>query len=156
MEINHVGINVGDLEAAVRWYHDVFGFEVLVEAGTHTLEGAAGQRRRDVFGPRWREMKLAHLSTPGGTGIELFQFVEPAYVAPEDPFEYWRQGIFHVCFTVDDLGASLDTLTSHGGTVRTLIHEIRPGTRVAYCEDPWGTIIELSSGTYAQIVGTAH
>jgi catechol 2,3-dioxygenase-like lactoylglutathione lyase family enzyme len=153
VEINHVGINVGDLDAAVVWYHDVFGFEVLVGVGTHTLDTPAGERRRDVFGPRWREMKLAHLATPSGVGIELFQFVDPAYIAPEDPFEYWRQGIFHVCFTVDDLEASLERLRAAGGIVRTQVHQIRPGTAVAYCEDPWGTIIELSSGTYRQIVG---
>jgi catechol 2,3-dioxygenase-like lactoylglutathione lyase family enzyme len=100
-------------------------------------------------------MRLAHLSAPSGVGIELFQFIDPPNTAPENPFEYWRQGIFHVCFTVDDLEASIERLTAAGGVLRTQIHEIRPGTRVAYCQDPWGTIIELSTGAYAQITGTA-
>lgn len=152
--VNHIGINVGDLDAAVTWYQKVFGFTVLVDVGTHTLDTSNGERRKDVFGPEWRAMKLAHLATPDGVGIELFQFLDPAYVASEDSFEYWRQGIFHVCFTVDDLSDSLALLTEAGGKVRTQVHQIRPGTAVAYCEDPWGTIIELSSGTYGQIVGT--
>jgi catechol 2,3-dioxygenase-like lactoylglutathione lyase family enzyme len=156
MEMNHVGIHVPDIEAAVQWYRDVFDVRVLEGVGTHTLATAGGERRRNVFGPRWREMKLAHLALPSGVGVELFQFVDPAPQSAAEPFEYWRQGIFHVCFTVDDLGVALRRLSEHGGRVRTEVHEIRPGTSIAYCEDPWGTIIELSSGTYSQIVGVAE
>jgi catechol 2,3-dioxygenase-like lactoylglutathione lyase family enzyme len=155
MEINHVGITVGDLDRAVPWYRDVLGFTVLVEPGTHTLSSANGDRRKDVFGPRWREMRLAHLATPGGIGVELFQFVDPPAEAQADPFEYWRHGIFHLCVTVEDLEDALDRLRANGGIVRTEIHTVRPGTRVVYCEDPWGTILELSSGSYALITGTA-
>jgi catechol 2,3-dioxygenase-like lactoylglutathione lyase family enzyme len=156
MEINHVGISVGDIDRAVEWYRDVLGFEVLVEAGTHTLSTANGERRKDVFGPRWREMRLAHLATPSGIGVELFQFVDPPSTPVEDPFEYWRHGIFHLCVTVEDLESTLGLLRAADGVVRTEIHTVRPGTRVVYCEDPWGTIIELSSGTYPQITGTAE
>lgn len=152
MEMNHVGIHVADIDAAVDWYREVFGLRVLEPVGTHTLETAGGERRQNVFGPQWHSMKLAHLATESGVGIELFQFIEPATVEAA-PFEYWRPGIFHVCFTVDDLAAALQRLRDHGGRVRTEVHAIRPGTSIAYCEDPWGTIIELSSGSYGHIVG---
>jgi len=155
VEINHVGITVGDLDRAVSWYRDVLGFAVLVEPGTHTLSTPNGDRRSDVFGPRWGGMRLAHLATRSGVGVELFQFIEPATIAPEAAFEYWRQGLFHLCVTVDDLDDTVARLKDAGGVVRSDIHTVRPGTRVVYCEDPWGTVIELSSGSYAEITGTA-
>jgi catechol 2,3-dioxygenase-like lactoylglutathione lyase family enzyme len=153
-ELNHVGITVGDLDAAVRLYEAVFNLEVLVQPQLATLETAAGERRRDVFGPRWGAMRIAHLATrDGGIGIELFEFLEPATVAPEIGFEYWRRGISHLCFTVEDLEGSIEKLVSFGGRKRSQIHTVWPGTRICYCEDPWGVVIELSSRDYHHIVG---
>lgn len=154
IEVNHIGITVGDLDAAVTLYKAVFDLEVLVEAETATLKTAAGDRRRDVFGPRWGGMRIAHLATRGGgTGIELFEFLEPATVAPDEDFAYWRRGISHICFTVDDLEASIEKLISFGGRKRSQIHTVWPETRICYCEDPWGVVIELSSRDYHHITG---
>jgi len=81
-EVNHIGITVGDLDAAVTLYKSVFDLEVLAKPQAATLETPAGDRRRDVFGPRWGGMRIAHLATKGGRiGIELFEFIEPATVA---------------------------------------------------------------------------
>ena len=152
--LNHVGITVGDLDAAVRLYTAVFDLEVLMEPQLATLETAAGERRRDVFGPRWGAMRLAHLATrDGGIGIELFEFVEPATVAPEVDFEYWRRGVSHLCFTVADLQRTIDRLVAFGGRQRSKIHTVWPETQICYCEDPWGVVIELSSRDYHHIVG---
>lgn len=154
---DHIGITVGDLDAAVRLYTDVFDLDVLVEAQTATLATAAGDRRRDVFGPRWGAMRIAHLATRGGgIGIELFEFLEPATVAPATAFAYWERGISHICFTVDDLEAAIEKLMAFGGRQRSQIHTVWPGTRVCYCEDPWGVVIELSSRDYHHITGVRH
>ena len=153
-EVNHIGITVGDLDAAVTLYKSVFDLEVLAKPQAATLETPAGDRRRDVFGPRWGGMRIAHLATKdGGIGIELFEFVQPATVAPEVDFEYWRCGVSHFCFTVDDLEDSIDRLISFGGRKRSQIHTVWPGTRICYCEDPWGVVLELSSRDYHHIAG---
>jgi len=153
MDVNHIGITVGDLDAAVRLYTSVFNLEVLVPAQTASMKTPFGDRRRDVFGPQWGEMRIAHLATPTGVGIELFEFVEPATVKPEGEFEYWRVGISHLCLTVDDLDEAIAKLVSFGGRQRSEIHTVWPGTRICYCQDPWGVVIELSSGTYHNITG---
>ena len=152
-EINHIGLTVGDMDAAVTFYTSVFGLEVLVAPGTHTVDTYAGERRRDVFGTRWGGMKLAHLATPSGAGLELFEFIEPATILPEDGFVYWRTGVSHICFTVADIDDTISRLVKAGGRRRSEIHTVRPGTKVCYCEDPWGSVVEVSSGTYHMIVG---
>jgi catechol 2,3-dioxygenase-like lactoylglutathione lyase family enzyme len=154
IEVNHIGITVGNLEAAVTLYRSVFDLEVLVAPQTATLETAASARRRDVFGPRWGGMRVAHLATKsGGIGIELFEFTQPATISPEVGFEYWKCGVSHICFTVDDLEHSISKLTSFGGRKRSQIHTVWPGTRICYCEDPWGVVLELSSRDYHHIAG---
>jgi catechol 2,3-dioxygenase-like lactoylglutathione lyase family enzyme len=154
IEANHIGITVGDLDAAVTLYTSVFDLELLVKPQTATLATPAGDRRRDVFGPRWGGMRIAHLATKGGRiGIELFEFIEPATVASGAEFEYWRCGVSHICFTVDDLEGSISRLISFGGRKRSQIHTIWPGTRICYCEDPWGVVLELSSRDYHHIAG---
>lgn len=151
--INHLGITVGDIGAAVAFYTQVFGLRVLVAPQTHRLDTPAGERRADVFGPQWRGMKLAHLVNDEGAGFELFEFLDPASTRPAEPFDYWRQGHSHVCLTVGDLDATLALLLAQGGRQRSRIHQVNPRTRIVYCEDPWGVVIELSDGSYHRIVG---
>jgi catechol 2,3-dioxygenase-like lactoylglutathione lyase family enzyme len=152
-EINHIGLTVGDIEAAVAFYTSIFDLEVLMSPSIHTLESSASERRRDVFGERWGGMKLAHLATPSGIGIELFEFIAPATVPSEERFTYWRIGVSHICFTVADIDDTITRLVKAGGRQRSQIHSVAPGTQVCYCEDPWGAIVEVSSGTYHKIVG---
>jgi catechol 2,3-dioxygenase-like lactoylglutathione lyase family enzyme len=154
-EINHIGLTVGDINAAVTFYTSIFDLEVLMAPSIHTLDSPAGERRRDVFGQQWGGMKLAHLATPSGIGIELFEFIEPATLPAEERFAYWRIGVSHICFAVADTEDTINKLVKAGGRQRSQIHTVRPGTQVCYCEDPWGTIVEVSSGTYHMIVGKA-
>ena len=153
MEINHIGISVGDIDAAVVFYQSVFGLKIFAPPQTCNLDTPFAERRLDVFGPSWREMRLAHLATPTGIGIELFEFVRPETVTPEENFPYWRIGISHLCLTVDDLDSTIAKLIAAGGRTRSKVHVVRPGTRICYCEDPWGIVLELSSRSYSDIVG---
>ncbi|MFA5581974.1 MAG: VOC family protein [Paracoccaceae bacterium] len=154
--INHLGITVGDIHAAVAFYTSVFDLAVLVPPQFHSTDTPAAERRRDVFGPHWGGMKLAHLANDAGMGFELFEFVAPASQPAQDAFEYWRQGHSHVCLTVADLDLVLARLIKAGGKQRSQIHQVNPQTRIVYCEDPWGAVLELSTGTYHQLTGTAH
>jgi predicted enzyme related to lactoylglutathione lyase len=152
MKINHIGITVPDIQAAVRWYCETFDLTVLVEAHTASRRTPGADRRRDVFGSRWGEMKLAHLTNGDGVGFELFEFVEPAVVETDEGFDYWNVGLSHIALTVDDLEAAIERIVAGGGCARTEIHQVASGVRICYCSDPWWTTIELVTGTYTQLV----
>ena len=152
MKINHIGVTVPDIEAAIAFYTGAFGLTVLVapfDASTQT-EGA--ERRHDVFGAQWKHMKLAHLANADGVGFEIFEFVKPPVRVREEGFDYWNTGVSHIALTVDDLEGTISRIAELGGRARSGIHELPSGARVCYCADPWGTAIELVTTAYRTLV----
>jgi catechol 2,3-dioxygenase-like lactoylglutathione lyase family enzyme len=150
VNVNHIGVTVGNLDEAIEFYTGVLGLELLVGSETASKNTPGADRRAQVFGQHWGEMKLAHLADGNGTGVELFEFIEPALVYPKEHFDYWRVGFSHLAFTVDDIEVTMAALVAAGGVVRTDIHEVLQGCLICYCKDPWGNPIELSTGTYSQ------
>lgn len=72
---SHIGISVPDLDAAVKFYSEILGFYVLMQpSGVIEDTSAIGVMCTDVFGPGWERLRIAHLSTGDGIGIELFEF----------------------------------------------------------------------------------
>ena len=97
-------------------------------------------------------MKLAHLATGDGVGIEIFEFSNPKSVLPEDNFEFWKAGIFHICLTDPEIEKLAKRIDESGGKQRSKVWKLWPDKpyKVCYCQDPWGNIVELSSHSYVQ------
>jgi len=152
--MNHVGINVPDIDAAVAWYRDAIGCYVLAHPTEVTDDGTHfGNAVKDIFGKNFSGLKIAHLSTADGVGIELFQFTKPKTYTPDNTFEYWRTGIFHICLTAADIEATAKQIEANGGKQMSKVWKLfsNKDYKVCYCCDPWGTIIELSSHSYVQV-----
>ncbi|WP_225858296.1 VOC family protein [Rhodococcus wratislaviensis] len=149
--MNHVGVTVSDLEKAIDWYVNVFGLELMDGPIDASLATVGASRRQEVFGPNWTGMRLAHLMTANGTGLELFEFVGPPVESLEDNFTYWRVGPHHIALTVADFDAALQRLLDAGGTQRTGVHDVFGGAYVCYCSDPWGNTVELVSKSYREL-----
>jgi catechol 2,3-dioxygenase-like lactoylglutathione lyase family enzyme len=151
--MNHIGINFPDLDAAVSWYRDVLGCFVLAEPTEVSDDGThIGDIVKDIFGDRFGKVRIAHLTTACGVGIEMFQFVEPKTYVPENTFDYNRSGIFHICLTTADIDATADLINQSGGKVLSKRWQLyaEKNMRLIYCRDPWGTIIEFYEAPYAQ------
>jgi methylmalonyl-CoA epimerase len=126
-DIDHVGIAVADLEAAVAYYRDTFGAVV-----TH---------RERIESDGVEEALIA----VAGSYIQL---VSPT--RPDSPvarfLERRGEGLHHVGYRVADCAAALESVRANGGT---LIDEApRPGSRgttVAFVhpKGAFGTLIEL-------------
>jgi len=149
--MNHVGLTVGDIDKAIRWYQDTFGLILLVGPLHCDTATAGAARRNEVFGSQWAGMKLAHMLTDNGCGLELFEFVIPKGEPPGNNFQYWKYGASHIAFTVDDFDRTLEMITSTGGRARTQVHDVHGGIFICYCEDPWGNVIEIVSGPYGRL-----
>lgn len=147
---SHIGLSVPDLDAAVKFYSDVMGFYVLMQPSEVTEDGSAiGQMCTDVFGPGWKSLRIAHLSTADGIGIELFEF--DGNEAPEDNFQYRKHGTFHFAVQDPDVEGLLEKIVAAGGKQRMPVREYFPGEkpyRMVYVEDPFGIIFELYSHSY--------
>ncbi len=147
---SHIGLSVPDLDAAVKFYSEVLGFYVVMQP-SEAIEGdsAIGVMCTDVFGPGWGSLRIAHLATADGIGIEIFEF--PGNYPPEDNLEHKRQGTFHFAVQDPDVEGLAKRIVEAGGRQRMPVREYFPGKkpyRMVYVEDPFGIVFELYSHSY--------
>lgn len=154
LAVNHVGINVPDLDAAVVWYASVLGFEVIQPVAEVTAgEGETGIRFAQMNGPGFQRGRVAYLTTANGVGFEMFEFIEPRTEPFRNDWEFWRPGAWHVCLTTPDVEAVAASIAANGGRHRTEVMEASPGSGfwITFCQDPWGNPVELMSASYDRI-----
>ena len=125
--LDHVGIAVADLAAALAFYRDALGLEI------EAPEEVASQRVR------------AHFVPAGGAALELLEATADdspiaKYVAKRGP------GLHHITLRVDDIATALTCLKSRG--VRLIDDTPRPGAHgslVAFIHpsSTHGVLVEL-------------
>lgn len=127
--IDHVGIAVSDMEAAKRWYAEMFGLRVVHEE-VNEEQGV-------------REAMLAV-----GDGATQLQLLAP--LSPDSPIAAYLEqrgpGIQQLAYAVTDIEETSATLRSRG--LRLLYDEPRRGTagsRVNFIHpsDAGGVLVEL-------------
>lgn len=115
--MNHVAINVRDLDRSTAFYSTVLGLRLVRRTGFRQV--------------------LAR----GKVSVHLFQAPEPSTAAP--PRNWGQLGLQHVAFSTDDVDLEVikDRLAQHG------VHADGPVAdadgRGLYLRDPDGIIIEL-------------
>jgi predicted enzyme related to lactoylglutathione lyase len=151
--VNHIGITVPHIHEAIAWYGEVFGFRCIMGPRVLRAASPATAETSAVLGPDFRLAYQAHLLAGDGVGLELFQFLEPSTGAPRPGLGYRTPGPWHVCFTHPDPEAAVRSVVASGGVQHSPVMEFVPGRpwRLVYCADPWGTVLELMSHTYAEV-----
>lgn len=131
LRIDHVGVAVADLDAAVAWYQRVFGMR-CVHRETNEQQGV-------------REAVLAVGPELGGAYLQLL-----APLRPDSPVGRFLDrrgpGLQQLAYTVADLDAACARLRERG--VRLVYDRPQPGTagsRVNYVhpKDAGGVLVEL-------------
>ena len=150
---NHVGVGVADIELGVRFYTRALDCRVIAAPFEVRADDPGGDQPVDVLKPpTFRHMAMAHLATADGVGIELFQLIDPPHQPRLPQLEYWKSGVFHFCITDPDVEARLTRIRGHGGRQLSKVWLNRePDRYMAYCCDPWGTIIEIYSHSYCEM-----
>lgn len=129
MHIDHVGLNVADLDAQVEWYTKVFGFTTAREFEVAPIG------LRGIF------LVDAH-----GFAIELLQKQGSLrnFRASNVAEGAMNQGFGHLCYRVDDVAAMNALMLEHGATQIMPVQESpEPGVTMAYLADPEGNLIEI-------------
>jgi catechol 2,3-dioxygenase-like lactoylglutathione lyase family enzyme len=146
---------VPDLDLTVKWYREVFGFTVVREpiefVPDDTLKGMAV---KDIHGPSLKKVRMVWLSSANQVGFEIFEYIEPKAERRTNNFEYWKSGFIHICITDPDIEGLCKKISETGGKQRSKVWEIVPdkGYKIAFCEDPFGNIIEIYSHSYEQTI----
>jgi catechol 2,3-dioxygenase-like lactoylglutathione lyase family enzyme len=137
--VNHTGLTVSSLDAALAFYRDTLGLEVVME------QEKSGGYLAAITGYPEAHVRMAHLATPTGGRIELFEYLEPrGRSTPREPCDV---GITHLCLVVADIHDAFRRLVAAGAEPFSDPIRIDTGANAGawglYVRDPDGIILEL-------------
>ncbi len=136
--MEHVGIVVDDLAAAVEFFLDL-GLEM---EGETSVGGEIVDRIVGLEGVR---SDIAILRTPDGHGkVELTRYRSPARGQDPDPPPANARGLNHLLFAVTDLDATVTRLEARGAELVGEAANYGTSYRLCYLRGPGETIIELA------------
>jgi catechol 2,3-dioxygenase-like lactoylglutathione lyase family enzyme len=151
--VNHVGITVPDIFAAIDWYAEIFGFTHIMGPRLLSVHDEATAETGQVLGHGFKTGLQAHLLSGNGVGFELFEPIDPR---PQRSFEdvgYLRPGPWHVAVTCRDVQGMVDRILAAGGRPHTPPAFFVPGRpwQLSYVRDPWWMTLEIVSHSYAEM-----
>ena len=142
--IEHVGITVPDLGAALDFFTGVIGC-------SHVFDGEMGpdpDAMRDTLGvPEDATLRYAFLRCANGPNLEVFEYAtaDQRRTLPRN----CDLGGHHLCFYVEDIEAAVAHLRAHGVEVMLPVSRIDAGPAAGsswvYFRAPWGLQLELVS-----------
>ncbi|MDX6570913.1 MAG: glyoxylase family protein [Gaiellales bacterium] len=140
LDIDHVGLTVGSLSAALHFYRDLLGLAMTDEGED------SGPELDAITGLTGVRIRYAELDLGAGRLLELIEFHPPQGIrlsqSPRD------SGASHLALRVDDVDALCARLLEAGVTVPGVPTTITAagawrGARCVYAEDPDGRTVEL-------------
>ena len=136
--LHHTAISTPDLERAVSFYRDLFGFEVVMEmdwpqgyAGVDAIMGIEGTAAQAVMLRREDSM------------IEIFECSAPEVKSQAVDRPVCDHGITHFCFLVEGIQAEYERLGEAGMEFHCPPQDSGAGIVATYGRDPDGNVIEL-------------
>jgi glyoxylase I family protein len=154
--VDHIGLTVPDLDAAVEFYDRVLGAEVAYRLGPFD----ASDMPRQPDGRDWMhahvdvkgaKLSIAMLKMAPNMMLELFQYDKPLDRRQVPP-RNCDLGGHHFALKVDKLEPALAHLQTHGCKLMdgpiSLAEGPTVGCRCQYLRDPWGNYIELMEYTH--------
>ena len=151
---SHVGITVRDLDASVRFYHDLLGLEISTEPSPW-FEGPELGHGVGVPGAALRQVCLRL----GDTLLELLEYRTPPSDT-ERPLLSHCVGASHIAFGVDDIEAAKTALERRGvefySGINVVDEGVLAGWRWVYFADPDGYPLELVENAYERPGGHAE
>ncbi|URM36462.1 VOC family protein [Flavobacterium anhuiense] len=143
--IDHVGINVPDLNKAVTFFSDVLGFTPVTQLGPIPLD--AEWKKLNHINPNTGAVTIKMINAGNGASIEVFEYADNkgSEIHPKTD----DIGASHIAFYVNDINAAVEYLKSKGikiiGEPFTMPSGDTAGESWVYFETPWGSKMELVS-----------
>jgi catechol 2,3-dioxygenase-like lactoylglutathione lyase family enzyme len=136
--IDHIGINLENLEAAKVFFTDL-GFTVVGEA---EMQGELVER---VTGLKDVKDNLVMLQAPDGQlNLELVKFHRPVDEAGIQSSPANALGLRHLCFQVEDLDGIVATLKQKGHKLVGEVQTYENLWKLCYIRGPESIILELA------------
>ncbi len=128
--LDHVGLNVADLDASERWYAEAFGYVRELALRIDVVELDIVMLIHPARGDR---LELLH--RPGS---------RPGLRAADPPEAVLTEGFGHIAFDVAGVDEHFERLLALGArSVMTPRPSPEPDVRMAFVADPEGNLVEL-------------
>jgi len=142
--IDHVGLNVPDLNQAITFFHDIFGFDAVTKLGPFPMD--ATWKKNFHIHDNAGDVTIVMMRAGDGSNIELFEY-KPGSGNKEQPY---RDDISatHFSLYTSDINSTKSYLESKGLKFLSDVNAgggDTAGERWVYFETPWGATIELNS-----------
>ena len=134
--VDHVGITVPDLDAAIQFFENALGADLLWKVGPF---------EETPTGVKIHSVHLAMLRLGPNINVELMSFDADAQqrTMPSN-IDY---GATHIAFFVDDIEAAAKSLKEHGADLLKgpidAKGDVKQGERIWYFKTPWGAFMEI-------------
>lgn len=143
--VHHVSVTVSDLDAAVEFFREAIGCELLYGKGPFGDPDGDSMTRRLGVHPD-AEARLAMLRCGPTTNLELFEWDAPDQAS--DPPENSDVGAMHIGLQVEDIDAAIEALAAHEDVEildgpQTNSDGPTAGLTYIFCRTPWGFQLEL-------------
>jgi catechol 2,3-dioxygenase-like lactoylglutathione lyase family enzyme len=136
--LEHIGIVVDDLEAAIAFFVELG----LVLQAEIPVEGRWVDR---VVGLEGVRADIAMMRTPDGNGrLELTKFRSLSIQCDNRPAPANTPGIRHIAFAVEDIDAVVAALQARGAALVGVVESYQDSYRLCYVRGPEGIIVELA------------
>lgn len=141
-ELGHTGLVVKDMDKMIRFYQEIFGFELVLDTQVE------GEEADKIVGFHVESERIVVLKL-GDVEIEMLEY-RPA--GKDYPDGYMSNDLFgvHLAFKTNDMDADYKMLREKGVEIiseapQTIpaSHPIFGGTKVLYLRDPEGHPLEL-------------
>ena len=150
--ITYIGLSVTDLDKAIEFYKQALGLNIINGPSEFNHDNPVSA---DFFGKEFKKTKVVFMGSGNGVAIEIFEYQEPKAERRANNFEYWKTGIFHFCIIDPNVKEATERIQRNGGKLRSKIWDFE-GRQLAYCEDPFGNIIEIYSHSTEQMVSNSN
>lgn len=148
--VDHVGLNVPDIDQATRFFQQMFGFQPVTEIANPPIDASFKQLFDMHASSGVKSIRM--LRAGDGANIELFQFTG-ADIDHRQP-HYDDASSSHIALYTDDIDKAVAALRAHGIKVLTDPIRVNAGSTAgdawAYFITPWGSKMELVSYPHGQ------
>lgn len=126
--INHVGVVVPDIEAAIETYRTLYGCDDITKPFDMTERG----------------LRVCFVNLPNSQ-IELIQPLNDTNAVSKFLIKNAKGGQHHVCFEVEDINQTVEVMTERGATVLDKPRIGAHGTPIIFIhpKDSNGVLVEL-------------
>lgn len=143
--IDHVGINVPNLNEAVTFFTNVLGFTPVTQLGPLPLDAAWKELNR--MNPATGAVTIKMINAGTGASIEVFEYADNKGNKKQPGAD--DAGASHIAFYTKDIHAAVKYLRSKGikivGEPFLMPSGDTAGETWVYFETPWGAKMELVS-----------